>query len=206
MRRIGSEVLSIDSAFVEELWRENAELDTRHLYRRRIYDPASGQTQWCATGGGSNPVASIRASTVKDQGRVLDIWRKAVDATHDFLTTADRREIEHEVITFLPHVPLWLAVDASDCALGFMFLEADRMEALFIHPLYRGSGIGRHLVQHALTFNEAISTDVNEQNLQAVGFYRHLGFERTGYSTRDQQGRPYPLIHLRKSRETIPTK
>ena len=206
MRRIGSGVLSIDSAFVEELWRENAALDTRHCCRQRICDPASGQTQWYATGSRSRPVSRIRASTVKDQERVLDIWRGAVDATHHFLTTADRREIEHEVTAFLPRVPLWLAVDASDCALGFMLLEADRMEALFIHPLHRGLGIGRQLVQHALTFNEAITTVVNEQNLQAVGFYGHLGFKRTGYSTRDQQRRPYPLIHLRKSRDTIPSK
>jgi putative acetyltransferase len=37
---------------------------------------------------------------------------------------------------------------------------------------------------------------VNEQNAQAVGFYEHLGFQRTGRSDKDSQGRPYPLIHL----------
>ncbi|MGG2473877.1 acetyltransferase, partial [Rhizobium sp. BR5] len=29
------------------------------------------------------------------------------------------------------------------------------------------------------------------------GFYRRLGFEPTGRSDLDGQGRPYPLVHLR---------
>ena len=39
--------------------------------------------------------------------------------------------------------------------------------------------------------------DVNEQNPQALGFYRHLGFEQVGRSPLDGQGRPFPLLHLR---------
>jgi putative acetyltransferase len=40
--------------------------------------------------------------------------------------------------------------------------------------------------------------DVNEQNDGAIGFYGHLGFEVTGRSEFDDQGRPYPLLHLRR--------
>ena len=39
--------------------------------------------------------------------------------------------------------------------------------------------------------------NVNEQNLQAIGIYERLGFERCGRSAIDGQGRAYPLIHLR---------
>jgi putative acetyltransferase len=38
--------------------------------------------------------------------------------------------------------------------------------------------------------------DVNEQNEQALGFYRHLGFEVVGRSPLDGQGKPYPLLHM----------
>ena len=54
----------------------------------------------------------IRTSTRKDGERVMDIWRRAVDATHDFLSPDDRRDIEKEVAGFLPVAPLWLAVDS----------------------------------------------------------------------------------------------
>lgn len=142
--------------------------------------------------------ARIRRARPQDGARAVAIWAAAVDATHDFLAPADRAAIGREVAAFLPAAPLWLAVDDDDRAQGFMLLDGAHMEALFIDPGQRGTGIGRRLVEHALTLHPAITTDVNEQNAQAVGFYRHLGFVPTGRSARDGQGRPYPLIHLRR--------
>lgn len=128
--------------------------------------------------------------------QVVDIWREAVDATHDFLAPADRAAIEREVISFLPSAPLYLAVDDHDRPLAFMALDAGHMEALFVDPAFRGKGVGAALVRHALALHPGLTTDVNEQNGQAVGFYEHLGFARTGRSALDGQGRAYPLIHL----------
>jgi putative acetyltransferase len=139
----------------------------------------------------------IRPSTPADGPRVLDIWRNAVDATHEFLAQNDRRNIEKEVTSFLPMAPLWLAVDDNDLAMGFMLISDGHMEALFIDPAHRGTGIGRLLVEHALHLHPTLATDVNEQNSQAMGFYERMGFRRTGRSGLDGQGRPYPLIHLR---------
>ncbi|MBB3227243.1 putative acetyltransferase [Luteibacter sp. Sphag1AF] len=140
---------------------------------------------------------TLRLSTPADGPRVMDIWRSAVDATHDFLSSDDRREIEREVEHFLPTAPLWLAVDGNDRAIGFMFLHEGHMEALFIDASQRGTGTGRALLNHALAMHPGLTTDVNEQNAQAVGFYERMGFQRTGRSASDSQGRPYPLIHLR---------
>ena len=140
----------------------------------------------------------IRQSTPADSLRVLEIWRSAVGATHHFLSIEDRREIEKEVAAFLPEASLWLAVDESGTAIGFMLLDGNHMDALFIDPAHRGSGIGRALVEHALESHPDLTTDVNEQNVQALGFYEHLGFQRIGRSETDKQGRSYPLIHLRR--------
>lgn len=133
-----------------------------------------------------------------DEGiRAVEIWGDAVDATHDFLTAEDRAAIGREVADFLPGAPLWLAVDGEDRAIGFLLMNDSHMEALFIDPRHRGGGIGRALVDHAVALHGAITTDVNAQNGQAVGFYARLGFVVTGRSDRDGQGRPYPLVHLR---------
>ena len=93
---------------------------------------------------------TIRRSTKNDVDRVLQIWRDAVDATHHFLSQEDRVAIETEVVSFLPDAPLWVAVDEQNKPLGWMLLDEDRMEALFIDPVSRGEGVGRALVQHAL--------------------------------------------------------
>jgi putative acetyltransferase len=142
-------------------------------------------------------VFNMRKATVSDGTRVMEIWRRAADATHDFLKPDDRRDIESEVAAYLSSAPLDLAVDEADMAIGFMLLHGGHMEALFIDPAFRGLGIGRALVDEAVKRSPALSTDVNEQNLQAIGFCEHLGFERTGSSALDGQGRAYPLIHLR---------
>ncbi|MGR7949046.1 acetyltransferase [Alcaligenes sp. RM2] len=138
----------------------------------------------------------IRHSRPEDGQRAVEIWRKAVDATHDFLSVQDRQEIDAMVCGFLPQASLWLAVDETDYPLAFMLLEQGHMQALFVDPDSRGTGVGKALVLHGLSLHPSMTTDVNEQNEQAVGFYEKMGFKRIGRLPVDDQGKPYPLIHL----------
>ncbi len=145
-----------------------------------------------------NPaMTSIRASRPDEGARAIEIWRQAVDATHDFLSPQDRFEIDEMVCGFLPHAPLWFAVDEQDHPLAFMLMDQGHMEALFVDPAFRHRGLGAALVRHGLALHPEMSTDVNEHNAQAVGFYERLGFKRTGRSPHDGQGRAYPIIHLK---------
>ncbi|MHC5656067.1 acetyltransferase [Stappia sp. ICDLI1TA098] len=140
---------------------------------------------------------TIRHSESGDAPLAIEIWRRSVDATHDFLAPEDRAEIEELVRGFLPEVPLTFAEVEDGRAAGFMVLSEGHLEALFIDPQMRGRGAGRALVEHALSRFPALLTDVNEQNAQAVGFYERMGFSVVDRSPRDDQGRPYPLLHLR---------
>ncbi|HET9335834.1 MAG TPA: acetyltransferase [Sphingomicrobium sp.] len=142
-------------------------------------------------------MTKIRPGRPSDVHSVLGIWRRAVDATHDFLTPEDRAAIDLEVQVLLPYLPLWVAVDANDRPVGFMSLSDLSLDALFIDPLQHGSGIGRSMVEFALRSNSYLLADVNEQNEQAVAFYKRLGFEEVGRSPTDGQGRSYPLIHMK---------
>ena len=38
---------------------------------------------------------------------------------------------------------------------------------------------------------------VNEQNPQAVDFYRHMEFETYQRTNHDEEGNPYPLLYMR---------
>lgn len=142
---------------------------------------------------------NIRMSRPSEATEIIQIWRNSVDATHDFLTTQDRQAIEKEVIGFFSETPVWVATNQDDRPLGFMFLHEGHLEALFIDAAARGLGVGKRLITHALALHPDLSVDVNEQNQQAVGFYQHMGFQVTGRSERDSQGRPYPLLHLSKA-------
>ena len=71
-----------------------------------------------------------------------------------------------------------------------------KVEMLFIHPARRSQGIGRRLLTYGVTALGATKLDVNEQNPQAVGFYRRMGFEVAGRSELDGTGKPFPLLHM----------
>jgi putative acetyltransferase len=67
---------------------------------------------------------------------------------------------------------------------------------LFMHPAYRGKRIGKTLLEYAINNLNVTKVDVNEQNEQAVGFYKHCGFETLGRSELDASGKPYPILHM----------
>jgi len=90
-----------------------------------------------------------------------------------------------------------LALDQSGQPIGFMALTDGAIEALFIAGRQQGRGVGRALVEHAMRGAESLTTVVNEQNEQAVGFYRYVGFEVVARSPTDEQGRPYPILHMK---------
>ncbi len=140
---------------------------------------------------------TLRSSRPQDGARVIDIWRRAVDATHHFLAPADRQALDAKVSALLPAAPLRLAVDADDVPQAFMWVVDGQLEALFVDPAQHGRGLGRRLVEQALREHPHLCTDVNAQNPQALAFYTRLGFVETGRSPLDGQGRAYPLVHLR---------
>ena len=141
-------------------------------------------------------VINIRRSRPDEGDKLTAIWCRSVDATHDFLTKAYRKELEEMVRAFLPEAPLWVAVNTEDQPIAFMLLTGDHMDALFVDPDVRGCGGGKLLIEHALSLTPKLTTNVNEQNEQAVGFYQKMGFRVTGRSETDDLGQPYPLLNL----------
>ena len=139
----------------------------------------------------------IRQATNADHPQLLNIWLRSVRATHHFLQESDIEALLPQLRDiYLPAVELWVAVDAEDCPLGFIGLNENHVEMLFIEPDLRGKGIGRALLDHARSSRSQMSVDVNEQNPEAVGFYLHYGFVQTGRSPLDGEGRPFLLLHL----------
>ncbi len=144
------------------------------------------------------PPLRIDAVTGADFPRLAEVWEASVRATHHFLEEAYLDWIRERLVPeFLPTVSLHAARDAEGRIVGFLGVAGDRIEMLFVDPEWRGQGVGRLLATHAVDALGARALDVNEQNDQAVGFYRRLGFEVEGRSALDGMGKPYPLLHMR---------
>ncbi len=129
--------------------------------------------------------------------RLIDIWESAVTKTHTFLSGNDILEIKREVYQGLKTMEkLYGYVDNNRIIRGFIGIANLKIEMLFIDDNARGQGIGKLLLNHAIDNLDAKNVDVNEQNSQAVGFYKHMGFRVNGRSETDGQGRPFPLLYL----------
>ena len=129
--------------------------------------------------------------------RLVEVWEASARATHHFLTEADFQFFKPLVGDELAQLQSLLCVrDGDGQAVGFIGVEGDEVESLFIHPDWRGQGIGRRLLTYAIETLGATRLDVNEQNDQAVGFYRRMGFVVAGRSEDDGLGRPFPILHM----------
>lgn len=143
----------------------------------------------------------IRAVVIRDEALVRmlhTVWDRSVRATHTFLSDAQITSISACIPGYIAAVPhLVAAFDADDRPYAFMGVCDRKIEMLFIDPDVRGCGLGRRLVGYAVGNYSVDLVCVNEQNTQACGFYEHLGFRVERRTERDEQGRPFPLLHLR---------
>lgn len=128
--------------------------------------------------------------------QLVQVWRSAVDATHEFLADEHRDEIESRLATdYFPQVDLHVA-DVDGLPVGFAGVAGESLEMLFVDASQRGLGIGTALLSFVVAECGVTTVDVNEQNPQALEFYRRRGFTVVGRDEMDDQGRPYPILHM----------
>ncbi|MBL8516515.1 MAG: GNAT family N-acetyltransferase [Betaproteobacteria bacterium] len=145
---------------------------------------------------------NIRSAVPQDQPALLDIWLGSVRKTHRFLVEADIQALLPHVQDYLssPDAGLWVLCTDEGCPIGFMGLAGSSVESLFIAPDQVRRGGGQALLAHARKLaTEPLRVDVNEQNPDAVAFYLAAGFTVVSRSPTDDQGRPFPLLHLREN-------
>ena len=126
------------------------------------------------------------------------LWRQSVAQTHTFLTGKDIDEIENYVPQALKEVEHLVVAQNNGDYLGFMGIEKYRLEMLFLLPQYIGQGVGRKLIEFGIEKYRINEVTVNEQNPKAIGFYEHLGFETYKRTETNEQGRPFPLLYMKK--------
>lgn len=130
--------------------------------------------------------------------RLVAIWESSVRATHHFLQESDIAALRPLLLNaYLPNLTVVMARDDAGVIHGFIGVDENRIEMLFVDDASRGKGVGKLLLKYAIAEFGVNEVDVNEQNPQGVEFYRHMGFKQVGRSEVDGQGNPFPLLHMR---------
>jgi len=139
----------------------------------------------------------IAQPSINDYETLINIWENSVRATHDFLKEEDLQFYKPLILNeYFHHVSLFCHKDSNLEITGFMGIESDSLEMLFINPVSRGKGVGKELLIYAIKHQKVKWVDVNEQNAQAIGFYKHMGFHVVNRSEFDGAGKPYPILHM----------
>lgn len=138
-----------------------------------------------------------RTQSLLDQ--LVVVWEGSVRATHLFLSNEEVLAIKEYVPQALAGVQyLYAAENDEGIPVGFMGIEGQKLEMLFIDANQRGTGVGKQLLNLGFEKHQVNELAVNEQNPQAVGFYEHLGFKVVDRSELDEQGNPYPILIMKR--------
>ena len=148
----------------------------------------------------------MQITEVKDRtenliNELVDVWERSVKATHLFLSEAEIAQIKTYVPQALGGVAYLMVGEIDGKPVAFMGIEENKIEMLFIAPEQRGKGLGRQLVEYAFAKFNVTEVCVNEQNPQAHGFYKRMGFEVYKRTPLDEQGQPHPLLYLRRAQD-----
>jgi putative acetyltransferase len=134
----------------------------------------------------------------KDYPEIVKVWEASVRATHHFVLDEDIRFYKDLIsYKYLKQANLLCIRDDENGRIqGFLGVHEDYVDMLFIHPDYFGKGIGTKLLKHALENLSARKVSVNEQNENALEFYKKFGFKTIRRDERDGMDMPYPILHL----------
>lgn len=133
-----------------------------------------------------------------DMENLLATWESSVRATHDFLNEEAILSLKPQVKEGINFVDNLLVVrNSNNIIIAFMGIHDFKIEMLFINNENRGNGIGKNLVKYAIKELNVDFVDVNEQNPQGLGFYKRMGFIVFKRSEFDDQGNPFPILHMK---------
>ena len=126
--------------------------------------------RYTASKGKHMKIFVLNDRSAQTVNNLLHIWERSVRATHTFLSCAEIEKIKSYVPQALQDVQsIVVAKDEDDAVAAFLGVEGKIV-------------------------NEVT---VNEQNAQAVGFYKKMGFKTYKRTELDEQGDPYPLLYMR---------
>ena len=117
----------------------------------------------------------IRALEEKDVDTVAKIWLETNIKTHDFIASNYWKE-HYEIIKDMFLQAEVYVYEIEKEIMGFIGLDKEYIEGIFVLDQYQKRGIGKALLNHVKAKKEHLSLNVYQKNLNAILFYQREGF------------------------------
>lgn len=117
----------------------------------------------------------IRTLKEKDVDTVAKIWLETNIKTHDFIASNYWKE-HYEIIKDMFLQAEVYVYEIEKEIMGFIGLDKEYIEGIFVLDQYQKRGIGKALLNHVKAKKEHLSLNVYQKNLNAILFYQREGF------------------------------
>ena len=118
----------------------------------------------------------IRELQKADIDRVAGIWLDANLKAHDFIS-AQYWENNFELLKeMLPQAEVYV-YETETGIQGFLGLNGEYIEGIFVSEEAQSRGIGKLLLNHAKGRKSALRLNVYQKNMRAIRFYQREGFQ-----------------------------
>lgn len=141
---------------------------------------------------------NIKKLSSVDYFDLVNIWERSVRSTHDFLLEKDILFYKSRIPIYFDHIQLYGTLTDDGIIKGFVGVSKNKIEMLFVDSFYFKLGIGNQLLKYATDHLKLKLVDVNEQNINALNFYKKNGFTEYRRSELDGEGNNYPILYLKK--------
>lgn len=117
----------------------------------------------------------IRVLEEKDVDTVAKIWLETNIKAHDFIISNYWKE-HYEIIKDMFLQAEVYVYEIEKEIMGFIGLDKEYIEGIFVLDQYQKRGIGKALLNHVKAKKEHLSLNVYQKNLNAILFYQREDF------------------------------
>ena len=118
----------------------------------------------------------IRKFENTDIDAVMRIWQNENIKTHNFIPKEYWESNYEYVKKLLPNSEIYVYIE-NDKIEGFIGINEDYIEGIFVNSNYQNKGIGTALLNKAKEAKEELTLNVYEKNRKAIKFYEKNGFK-----------------------------
>lgn len=118
----------------------------------------------------------IRKYEEKDLDIIMKIWQEENINAHNFISKKYWENNYEYVKSILPKAEI-LVYTINENIIGFIGLNDNYIEGIFIKKDFQGKGIGTELLKYLMKEKEELSLRVYEKNSKAIKFYTNNSFK-----------------------------